>query len=67
MKFNCGLTRIEKIDKLGKWHNWFAWHPVRICSEDCRWLEKVERKGKHIDWTGGSYIIWEYRIKEPTS
>jgi hypothetical protein len=51
MKFNCGLSRNEKsavrtarYEASKSWHSWFAWHPVRVASKDCRWLESVLRK-----------------------
>lgn len=40
MKFSCGSSKTEIAD----WHDWFAWHPVRVGDGDCRWLETVERK-----------------------
>lgn len=64
MKFNCGLSRAEKrkirYDKrveellagasaLKQWHDHFAWWPVRIDTNDCRWLEVVERKYEEVD------------------
>lgn len=45
MKLNCGPTWEERVAAMGKWHPWFAWHPVRIGSHDCRWLETIERRG----------------------
>lgn len=45
MKLNCGPTWEERVTAMGKWHRWFAWHPVRIGSRDCRWLETIERRG----------------------
>lgn len=55
MKLNCGLSREAKLAKarieaeseaieLSKWHQWFAWFPVRIAERDCRVLETVERR-----------------------
>lgn len=60
MKFNCGMTYAEYEERLQRWHLWFAWHPVRVAKGDCRWLEKVERKGTPPknwmdDWS------WEHR------
>lgn len=43
MKFDCGESAQEKLDRVSKWHPWFAWYPVRVNSHDCRWLEMVER------------------------
>lgn len=55
MKFNCGLSKEERIEKklvqtirledyYTNWHKHFAWLSVRVGSCDCRWLETVERK-----------------------
>lgn len=47
------------------WHVWFAWHPVRIKDHDCRWLEKVERRGNlEYYYDGGEYWKFEYRAIE---
>jgi hypothetical protein len=78
MKFNCGPSplvkeqlrkvRLEKkAEGLMRWHHWFAWYPVRIDENHCRWLEIVERKmnnayvGMHVEIRifGGT----KYRIK----
>jgi hypothetical protein len=32
-----------------RWHPWYAWFPVRLRDNDCRWLEWVERK---IEYSG---------------
>jgi hypothetical protein len=63
MKIDCGETYREKIERLEKWHDWFAWRPVRVGSHDCRWLEVIQRK---IYWKGSG--MWgdpcvEYRAK----
>ncbi len=39
---------------------WFAWYPVRLGSRDCRWLEKIWRKGTlHSLWSE-VYWTWDY-------
>jgi hypothetical protein len=46
MKFNCDYfrdIRLKRLEKEQKWHNHFAWLPVRLGRNDCRWLETVER------------------------
>ena len=54
MKFNCGPTREERLAKKKsiaikhkledeQWHKWFAWYPVKIGKNDCRWMTTVER------------------------
>ena len=63
MKFDCGLSRDEKIKNKKKWRRWFAWHPVRIDNHDCRWLEYVERKG--VFWTCFSGEGWDYEYRLP--
>ncbi len=63
MKFDCGQTRQERVDHLSKWHSWFAWHPIRVGSHDCRWLEWVERKGVfHPSTFMDNRWIWEYKV-----
>jgi len=65
MKFNCGESRKEKIKRLEKWHDWFAWHPVRLGEKDCRWFETIQRKGS-LKWYGepDAWFEWEYRESE---
>ena len=56
MKFDCGETYREKETRKFnefinnpknqakmKWHDWFAWRPIRIDGHDCRWLEVIQR------------------------
>lgn len=43
MKFRCGESRKDYIKRMGQWHRWFAWYPVRVGENDCRWLEFVWR------------------------
>ena len=61
MKFDCGLTRREKIKIKENWHLHFVLFPIRLGSRDCRWLEWVERRGVHCEYIEGSYWIWEYK------
>lgn len=46
MKFNCGLSKNERliaiVGRIRNWHAKFAWLPVRVGDNDCRWLEFVE-------------------------
>lgn len=47
MKFNCDYfrnKREKRNERLRNWHKWFAWHPIRIAENDCRWLECVNRR-----------------------
>lgn len=61
MKFNCGPTSEERRKAKEEWHPWFAWHPVRIGSGDCRWLETVDRLGTCYRGYGGDFWSWSYR------
>jgi hypothetical protein len=42
------MVRIMKIKLInrrdGKWHNWFAWHPVLTEARDVAWLASVQRR-----------------------
>ena len=66
MRINCGPTKSEKRAALKEWHLWFAWRPVRVGSNDCRWLEMVGRKGtvQYLPpgvWCGSpSWWKWDY-------
>lgn len=64
MKFDCDklLDRLKiKRDERMTWHIWFAWHPVRIAKNDCRWLENIERRGNLEFNESGKYWNYEYR------
>ena len=58
-----------KFRALQMWHNWFAWHPVRVPNEGCTmvWLETVKRKGKFYTVGRRERIVswwdWEYKQK----
>ena len=58
MRFNCGLSYLEKHFYKMEWHLSFAWVPHRVGFRDCRWLEPVWRKGQY--WEGG--WDWKYRL-----
>jgi len=61
LKFDCGLTYQDKQERKRKWHLWFAWHPITIGSHDCRWLEKVYRKGRQKYNFLHGHWLWEYK------
>lgn len=44
-----------------KWHEWFAWFPVRLTDKPHIkvWLQKVKRKGTEHH-RGYSYAYWSY-------
>jgi len=44
MRFSCRLSYEARRKLKYQWHEWFAWHPVRVVPTECRWLEIVERK-----------------------
>ena len=63
MKIDCGETYLEQHARLSQWHRWFAWHPIRLGSHDCRWLEKIWRKGEYYCSYASSGWTWKYREK----
>lgn len=85
MKFNCGLSpeakrklKDEAANELHRylieWHPFFALIPRRVGENDCRWLERIERKGTRVQRlcptpVGMMYYWayqWEYRAKQET-
>lgn len=64
MKFKCGPTRREKFATKERWHDWFAWRPVRLETKQCVWLEPIQRKGDFHCWGADSRWTFEYRLKE---
>lgn len=67
MKFNCGMTRAEAHREyawtIAQWHDVFAFFPIRVGPEECRWLEVVQRRNVH--WNAMN-PVWEYRAREST-
>lgn len=61
MRFDCGETYSERWERLGKWHRWFAWFPVKVDKHDCRWLEYVERRKECRVYTYDNEYVVEYR------
>lgn len=64
MKFRCDQRKIRREKRERRyqdWHPWFAWYPVKIRFNDCRWLEKVERR--FLKYYRDTSIRWavEYR------
>lgn len=59
-------SREARSDRLGKWHDWFAWYPVRVGEGDVRWLETVQRAGAYerVWWDGcyQTWWTWEHRL-----
>ncbi len=62
MKFDCGETRQEWIDRLSQWHDFYAIWPRKVAAHDCRVFETIERRGRY--WAAGNgWFVWEYRAK----
>lgn len=65
MKFDCGPTpgerRFSKQAALRFWHPWFAWKPIRVGSNECYWLETIERKGTLFYVRFEERWLWDYR------
>lgn len=75
MKLNCGLSRETKerqreewaereAARLVEWHDHFAWWPIRMGDNDCRWLEAMERRVVYVDdgigYTSANHmrVVW---------
>lgn len=67
MKLNIDSKDV-RTERKKQWHNWFAWHPVRLNANEVIWLETVRRKGILVDRPQEySYWKWFYRPKELTN
>lgn len=56
-------SREERHKRLGKWHIWFAWHPIRIGKKKY-WLEYVYRRGEEYIGISAVMWTWEYAKDE---
>jgi hypothetical protein len=63
MKINCGPTWGERRRAKEEWHRWFAWHPVRVASRHCLWLEFIERKGTYEGFIGDYANPWSFEYR----
>ena len=62
MRFDCGETGEEWEERLSSWHTKFLWWPTKIGDHDCRWLEKINRKGTpRFCWGAEDQWDWEYK------
>lgn len=53
-----------KIDRLVRWHSWFAWFPVPLVGGSIAWLETVQRRGGYDHRKNSGKAPpwrWEYR------
>ena len=63
------MVRERCVQNRGKWHKWWAWHPIKLRDEykgdricwKWVWLEEVWRKCYY--GCGGS--SWDYSLEEP--
>lgn len=66
MRIACGPTLAERAvlrkKRLGQWHRWFAWRPIRISPTQCVWLEFIQRKMRPNMSYGGPIWDKEYRL-----
>lgn len=56
------LRSRRRKERLSKYHDWFAWRPVRLSGDYVAWLEWVERRVEYS--SPGSYKDVFYRIRE---
>jgi len=65
MKWDCDARERRRE----QWHLWFAWYPVKVADGDCRWLERVWRKGAyHYSHYFSHYDCgwnWRYSAEKP--
>jgi hypothetical protein len=48
-----------KVEALGKWRRWFAWHPVRLrATGDVVWWEYVERRTEFVSGYGRTFTYY---------
>ena len=57
MKVDCN----KRENRLLNWHRWFAWYPVHVGKNDCRWLEVVMRKGVYGSNTYDEWWDWSHK------
>ena len=67
MKIYCCKTAhqkwAEKDARLTQWHDHFAWLPVWVDDEGCRWLETVSRKAESSNFGNEYHGEFEYKAK----
>lgn len=66
MRFNCGpsfnVKAEETYSRFSNWHRWYAWFPVRVGEDDCRWLEWIERRGESASYkVHKRFLSWGYK------
>lgn len=57
--------RRERCLKLGEWHPWFAWYPVRVVILNFEfdgwvWLHEIQRRRSRLL----SRFKWEYTLRK---
>jgi hypothetical protein len=71
MKFDCDARKYRRkereraeMERITRWHDHFAWWPIKLSHGDCRWLEKVRRRRvTTCSMYSGWRWTWEYRAK----
>ena len=55
------------FEPIGRWHDWFAWFPIRTYDNRLVWLERVRRRRLQKHWYlhGGPDQIWQYQKPSP--
>lgn len=68
MRFDCGPTWRSQWELIKEgahprqqWRRWYAWRPVRVGENECRWLEWVERKETYETYWDETRWESEYR------
>lgn len=58
MQFGIHKTKVARQQPQLRWHEWFAWYPVRVGPDKAAWLERVERRRTKV---GDGF---SYRVKQ---
>ena len=65
MKYACKPTRLERYLAKQQWHRFFCLLPQRMTStNEKRWLEYVERKGREVVCGWDCFLEYDYRAEE---
>ena len=62
-------TKADKVKLLKEWHDWFAWHPVKIDEiRNIVWLETIQRQMEFTNYDseliGVKYRDIDVNVKE---
>lgn len=68
MRFNCDRLddrAAARDEARARWHRWYAWRPVRVGKNDCRWFEWVERRVVYVGLAYDGSVCWDVGYRPP--